>query len=488
MKKGNGMNYLYDETDPASIETYAKQLIGKSFQDVCNEDDIHKASILKDDSGYEASHENRKRKGGLGELIEERYFHYPANNDARPDFEKAGVELKVTPYKMNKNGSIVAKERLILTMIDYFQVVNETFEDSHMWKKSKLILLIYYLYQQEIKSRLDYKIGHVKLFTPPEQDVKIIAHDFEVIVEKIRAGKAHELSESDTLYLGAAPKAATSKDRRKQPFSDELAKPRAFAFKNSYMTYVLNHYIISGKDTYEPIMKESVKESFEDYVSKKIDAYRGYSVSDLCEEFQVDRKRKPKNLEAMLAYRILGVKGNKAEEFEKAKIVIKVIRIGKNNKIRESMSFPTFKFKELIKEEWEDSTFGNYLRETRFFFVVYKFDNNGILRLQGCQFWNIPYADLEGNVKKVWEKTKRVLEEGLQITVVNGKNYNNFPKASDDPVSHVRPHGLNAKDTYELPDGRMYPKQCFWLKNTYILEQLDSKFFEKDLYKTEKVR
>ncbi len=93
------------------------------------------------------------------------------------------------------------------------------------------------------KYNLDYKIGFSKLFTPPEQDVKIIRHDYEVIVSKIKAGLAHELSEGDTLYLGAAPKASTSKDRRKQPFSDIPAKPRAFAFKNSYMTYVLNNYI-----------------------------------------------------------------------------------------------------------------------------------------------------------------------------------------------------------------------------------------------------
>ena len=74
-------------------------------------------------------------------------------------------------------------------MIDYFSVVDETFEDSHMWQKARLILLVYYLYQQEIKNRLDYRIGYVKLFAPPEQDIKIIAHDFEVIVEKIRNGK-----------------------------------------------------------------------------------------------------------------------------------------------------------------------------------------------------------------------------------------------------------------------------------------------------------
>ena len=227
------MNYLeeYDETDPISIETYAKRLIGKTFADVCKQDDITKAMVVREQQIKNESTRKRSGKGGVGKLIEERYFHYQTNNDARPDFDKAGVELKVTPYKQNKNGTLVAKERLILTMIDYFSVVNETFEDSHMWQKARLILLVYYLYQQEIKNRLDYRIGYVKLFAPPEQDIKIIAHDFAVIVEKIRNGKAHELSEGDTLYLGAAPKAATAKDRRKQPFSDELAKPRAFAFK-----------------------------------------------------------------------------------------------------------------------------------------------------------------------------------------------------------------------------------------------------------------
>lgn len=472
------INYLeeYDETDPISIETYAKKLIGKSFADVCEQDDIAKAMVVREMTNYEAKHENKKRKGGLGELIEERFFHYQANNDARPDFDKAGVELKVTPYKKNKNGTLVAKERLILTMIDYFSVVNEVFEDSHMWQKARLILLVYYLYQQEIKNRLDYRIGYVKLFAPPEQDIKIIAHDFEVIIEKIRNGKAHELSEGDTLYLGAAPKAATSKDRRKQPFSDELAKPRAFAFKNSYMTYVLNNYIIPGKNTYEPIIKGNAEESFEDYVVSKIDAYYNKSVAELCDLFDVKFQKKPKNLEAMLAYRMLGIKGNHAEEFEKANVVVKTIRIAENNKIKENMSFPTFKFKELVKEEWEDSTFGNYLRETRFLFVVYKFDQQGELRLKGCQFWNIPYDDLEGNVKLVWERTQKILCEGLKVEKRNGKNYNNFPKSTENPVCHVRPHGQNSKDTYELPDGRQYPKQCFWLNNSYILSQLDKNF------------
>lgn len=102
------MGYLleYDETNPISIETYGKRLIGKTFQDICDEDDMRKVAVVRETENYEVKHENKKRKGGLGELVEERYFHYQSNNDARPDFDKAGVELKVTPYKINKNGSI----------------------------------------------------------------------------------------------------------------------------------------------------------------------------------------------------------------------------------------------------------------------------------------------------------------------------------------------------------------------------------------------
>jgi len=91
--------------------------------------------------------------------------------------------------------------------------------------------------------------------------------------------------------------------------------------------------------------------------------------------------------------------------------------------------------------------------------------------------WNIPFNDLN-EVQSVWKKTRQILIDGLKITRVNGKNYNNFPNASENLVCHVRPHARNSKDTFELPDGREYPKQCFWLNNNYILSQLDKNFIE----------
>lgn len=55
------MNYLeeYDETDPISIETYAKRLIGKTFADVCRQDDITKAMVVRETANYEVKHENK---------------------------------------------------------------------------------------------------------------------------------------------------------------------------------------------------------------------------------------------------------------------------------------------------------------------------------------------------------------------------------------------------------------------------------------------
>lgn len=37
----------YDETDPKSIEAYGKKLIGMTFQDVCDQDDMKNQMLLE---------------------------------------------------------------------------------------------------------------------------------------------------------------------------------------------------------------------------------------------------------------------------------------------------------------------------------------------------------------------------------------------------------------------------------------------------------
>ena len=87
-------------------------------------------------------------------------------------------------------------------------------------------------------------------------------------------------------------------------------------------------------------------------------------------------------------------------------------------------------------------------------------------------FWNIPNEDLE-QVRLVWERTVRAIRVGVRSTPMSGGISNDLPKKSENPVAHVRPHGRDGSDKLPLPDGRMMTKQCFWLNNTYIREQIE---------------
>lgn len=482
----------YDETSPESIEAYGRKMIGMTFRQMYERaletGQLH--FVAEKQSKYLAIHANKNYKGGIGNLVEECWFGYEPNSDPQADFAKAGVELKVTPYKKLKKNKFSAKERLVITMINYMDVVKERdFEHSHLWKKAKLMLLVWYLHEQG-HNDIDSTVDFVDLFTPPAEDLAIIKDDYKKILTKIRAGKAHELSEGDTFYLGACTKSSSSAKRTQQPYSDEPAKPRAFSFKNSYMTAVLNKYIIPHKKTYkaESILKSEPVDDFANYVTSSIAHYCGKSVSELCELFGIETC--PKDIYSKLAFRILGVKSNQCEEFEKAGIVVKAIKIEHNGRIKESMSFPDIKYREFAQEQWEDSTMRNYFSDTKFFWVIYRADKKGEYHLIGSMFWNMPYKDLEGDLHDVWQETHDIIANGKLIVDFDkkGRKHTNLPRESEHTVSHVRPHGRDSNDLRSLPEGKhltvrttngyhwdddtKFTKQCFWLNKAYVLKQI----------------
>lgn len=193
----------YDPASVESIEQYAAKLENKTFLDVVTEKGQGNSDTIE-------VYANKLRKGGLGNLLEEVYFGYKANSNQEADFAEAGVELKATPYEVTKKGELRAGERLVLTMINYDGPIEVDFYKSHAWEKMRLILLIYYWRNKQLNNNLLYKISFVRMFTPPEADLEIIKKDYAYIVNTIKAGRAHELSEGDTMYLGACTKGATA--------------------------------------------------------------------------------------------------------------------------------------------------------------------------------------------------------------------------------------------------------------------------------------
>ncbi len=93
-------------------------------------------------------------------------------------------------------------------------------------------------------SQLDYKFVDVRILNISSgSDHAQFREDWNKIVNKIMDGKAHELSESDTKYLGACTKGSTKvASMKSQPFSNKLAMQRAFSLKTQYMSILLERH------------------------------------------------------------------------------------------------------------------------------------------------------------------------------------------------------------------------------------------------------
>lgn len=412
-------------------------------------------------------------KGAIGTMIEESWFGYSPNSESEPDFPEAGVELKATPYFRNARGEIRAKERLVCNIINYMEEYDRTFQTSSFWHKCNTMLLMSYEHLKN-KPKTEYRIDRTILFSFPEEDLIIIEQDWLRIMEKVRGGLAHEISEGDTLYLAACTKGASSESVRTQPFSSIAAKQRAYSLKASYMTHILNRYIF-GEEENERIVKDwrnLTSCTFEQYLVEKIKPFFGKTQEELKSILGVNSNAK--SLNELLLAKMLGVSGkiSNSEEFKKAGIVPKTIRIQRNGSISECMSFPKFDFITLSQESiWEKSELYNLLAPAKFLFVIFQEREENEYIFDRIQFWNIPNEDLD-EVKRVWERTIQIIREGVVLTPTAQGVKNNLPKAKESNVAHVRPHGRNGSDKAPLPDGRMMTKQCFWLNNSYIARQI----------------
>ncbi len=412
-------------------------------------------------------------KGAVATVIEESWFGYKPNSESEPDFPEAGVELKVTPYVKGIKGNIKAKERLVCNIINYMNEYDKTFETSSFWHKCNTMLLMSYEHIKDVYKG-DFHIDEAILFSFPEEDLIIIKNDWEKIMDKVRNGKAHLISEGDTMYLAACTKGSDASTVRQQPCSPIPAKQRAYSLKAGYMTAILNNYIFGNAENEHIIKDYRVLQShtFESIIEARLKPYYGKTQDELCEILGVTSTAK--NLNELLVAKMLGVSGriSRTDEFIKANVILKTICVQNNGRVKESMSFPPIDFVKLSNENiWEESTLYQYIAPTKFLFVIFKENISGRYAFERIQFWNISAEDLD-EVRKVWEETVRVVNAGVTFRITNRGVSNNLPGQLWNKVAHVRPHAINAEDTVRLPDGQMITRQCFWLNNTYIAEQI----------------
>lgn len=457
MKKGR----LYNKEE---IQTISKSVLGKSVND-----------ILKDE--HIIINNKEKNKGGLGQLVEKYLFGIENNNNSEPDFMPAGIELKLTPYKKISKGQLSAKERLTLNIIDFKEEYKNEFKTSHFWFKNNKIQLLWYLWEKG-KDKKDLIITNEKLLElENSDDLKQIEEDWNYIIQKIKEGKAHEISEADTMYLGACTKGTNSLSLREQPFNYIPAMQRAFCFRSSYMTQLVRKYI-GDYSNVEKVLKNKT-DTFNEFVNNVIIKYKNKTQKELLKEFNINTNAK--NINSILISRMFNIKGKLVltEEFQKANIIPKTIRIEENGKIIESISFPYFKYTDIINEEWQTCKLKEELETTKYMFFVFKKEHNEYV-FKGIKLWNMPEIDIETYVMDMWKKTYNTIKSGniIKSIDINGIRKTNFVGSSENRVCHVRPHGRNANDVCKLPVADKltgvteYTKHCFWLNNKYLQEVL----------------
>lgn len=443
---------------------------------------------------------NVKNKSYPGNVIEQVWFNHPADNNAEPDFPKAGVELKVTPLdkqtkhvKKKKVTKLIAGERLVLNIINYQNEYGKTFEQSSFWHKNKLIELIQY-YRRDvshkkkissgeiIEEKTQFQVLYANLLSMtelkdfglskdtvieiPEKDLEIIKQDWLKISEYINSDKAEQLSEGLTNYLGACTKSATSDVFTKQKHTNVSAKPRAYSFKAKFINKLINNHII-GHDHTEAInsivkdVSELEKKTLEEIILSRFTPFYGMKQSELIHSLKIKvDKSSQKNINNMIIRGILKLPTTTeevtSEEIEKAEIRLKTVtlRRGQPKEHFKFMGIPSFI--ELVKESWEESKVYEFLDSQKFLLLVFNDFNikkNGSnsyetnpekIIFKGAKFWNMPISDIDGPVRRVWKTEIEKLKNGVELTFSKFENNeikinNNFIKPSLNHILHLRP-------------------------------------------------
>ncbi len=454
----------YDKTSASSIFEYSKGILEKTLRKFVWE-------------GYQP----KKGKGGLGQMVENIYFFLETNSNPASDFSEAGLELKCTPLKKNKQDEYLIKERLVCNMINYCEAVNEDFEHSHFYQKCQLMLLLFYLHQTHCDN-LDLEFIFSVLWKLPEKDLLIIRHDYEVIIEKIKQGKAHELSEGDTMYLGACRKGQKGDSLMKQPNNPDVEAPRrAFSLKMAYMRTILNYVVKSGKNAVSNVAgtkSELVRtkalrtQTFDDIILSRFKPFLHMNYAKIAKKKKVDISKNPKNKFAMIANAIAAstkcANVNRSEEFLKAGLTMKTIRVQANGNIKEAMSFENIDYIEVAEcEDWIDSRLYE-LYSSRFMFVIFKEQNvgKGDYVLHDVFFWTMPQEDLQ-IAEEYWNNIKEnILDDHIS------EEY--WWKGTDKKKFHVRPKAQKATDFAPTPNGKGAKKFCYWFNNDYVREIVDN--------------
>jgi DNA mismatch repair protein MutH len=398
-------------------------------------------------------------KAEVGHAIEG-FFGIPRNARSEADFPGAGIELKALP--LNRSGKALrVKERTVISMIDYDSIVVETWETAKV--RGKLHILFVFFEHLPGRRKADFPIVDVHLWQPDERTRELLRADWEHVKRKVQLGLAHELSESDGRIMGPCTKGPNAGYLRSQPFSSLRAKSRAFALRPSF-TLELFRELRRTRPQREAVPVDDPTD-FEGVLLNRFRPFVGRTVDESADELRV-APSVAKNYAASVARRAFGATSVKGEikQFAEMGLTPRVTRVDDGLMPYESTSFPVFRYRDVIQEDWEDSDLLGCIEYMLFLPVVGRRKNTpqGDCTFGLPRFWRPSVADLD-LIRKEWELFRVEIERG---------GADRLTAASETVAIHVRPHGRNAKDTDDAPGVGPIVKKSFWLNRSFVAQIL----------------
>lgn len=393
----------------------------------------------------------RRGRQEVGHAIES-WFGIPPNASPGPDFPAAGIELKTVPLVRGEDGTRV-KERTVVSLIDYRGIVSEEWETASVRKKLR-ILFVFFEHLADMPKE-EFPIRHVLLWEPHGEVEAQIRRDWETIRDKVRAGRAHELSEADGRILGPCTKAATSADVRPQPHSDVPAKPRAFALKPAF-TFAL-YSEPGGESVSTPELAESASLGT---LLRRFRRYVGRTVADVGAELGIPPSRAKNYAAAVVHTAVRAASPLDRATFDEIGPTVRMTRVGPDLYPYEALSFPAFRHLELVEEDWEDSTLLSQI-ERMLIVPVHgrtRSTPQGECVIGEPVYWT-PTAEELATIEREWTMFRELIAAGRADTL---------PGESETEAIHVRPHGRDSRDRDPTPGGGSVIRKSFWLNKWWV--------------------
>jgi DNA mismatch repair endonuclease MutH len=237
-----------------------------------------------------------------------------------------------------------------------------------------------------------------------------------------------------------------------------MAKRRGWALKPALTRSILSD-IVSDLPV-ESVAAEVAVESFEDVTLARIRPFVARPLRAIIDELGIGSLA-GKAKGAVIVRRALGLQErSRVVEFERIGLEVKTVRLSPAGRPYEAMSFPAFRYRELVDEEWPDS---DLLGRLNRLLVVPLVGNHRTTTFEDCVlgspfFWSPTDRELEG-IAREWTMFRDEIRAGHALDLT---------PASRTTYIHVRPKARDGRDTDIAPQLGPVIKKCFWLNKAYV--------------------